>query len=261
VGTQSALLAGFAFTILSQTAFKQPAGGFLPHSTRVSLGMYSGSDEDEGIKGWDWPTWVQQISQALHLMLTTLGMCLQLWTVYACTVTNILGLGLALRGPEGSMDRAVRNMARQNHAALAKFSLGLIFFTLSIFAYAIADWYIYVSAPTCVMMTYICSKVHAAAHAAAAAAPASARALPRRHVPAVPATARVPAIAGVQPHPLARQHLLARTGAHSHRRLHRGRAGRGGPAGLLHSATDIAARADEAVDAQSSVPAPRAGDE
>ena len=124
MGTQSALLAGFAFTILSQTEFRQPAGGFLPHSTRVSMGMYSGDDDDMGIKDWDWPTWVQQISQMCHILLMTLGMCLHLWTVYATTVTNILGLGLALRGPEGSMDRAVRHMARENSLALNQFAYG-----------------------------------------------------------------------------------------------------------------------------------------
>ena len=55
------------------------------------------------------------------MILTTIGMSIQLWTLYTCVLTNILGLSLALRGPEGSVDRAVRHMAEQNQLVMNRF--------------------------------------------------------------------------------------------------------------------------------------------
>lgn len=71
-------------------------------------------------------------------MLTTLGMCVQLWTVCTCVFTNILGLHLALRGPEGSVDRAVRHMAQQNRMVLKKFTIGLLLFLLSVIFFSLS---------------------------------------------------------------------------------------------------------------------------
>ncbi|KAL1519959.1 hypothetical protein AB1Y20_023445 [Prymnesium parvum] len=161
VGTHAALLAGFAFTILSQYKFKSPDGGVISRSTREFLGMtvscestrfYDESSGDGygtcnqlGIAGWAWDTWFIQIFQGLHLALTTLGMTVQLWTVYTCVFTNILGLHLALRGPEGSVDRAVRHMAQQNRMVLKKFTAGLVLFLLSVIFFSLSEYYFYVS--------------------------------------------------------------------------------------------------------------------
>ena len=41
-------------------------------------------------------------------------MFLQLWAVQACTVSSVEGQGLALRGPDGSMDKAVRSVLDAN---------------------------------------------------------------------------------------------------------------------------------------------------
>ena len=122
LATQSALLAGFAFTILSQYTFKFPYQGVLSCARRADLMMSldercdplrGGNPELPGMSGWTWDTWLHQFGQLLNLTCTTYAMALQLWTLTRCVLTNILGLGLALRGPEGSMDRAVRHMARR----------------------------------------------------------------------------------------------------------------------------------------------------
>ena len=84
VGTHSALLAGFAFTILSQYKFKAPVGGVFSAETHEALGMARSCDQEfgsgfacqqTGVSGWTWDTWMIQICQALHLILTTMGMC------------------------------------------------------------------------------------------------------------------------------------------------------------------------------------------
>ena len=156
IGTQSALLAGFAFTILSTYDFKVPCEGVLPTSWRKALGLSEvtstilvdcteyydlfGDNDKEGFIAWDWAVWIQQLTQMLHLVLTALGMTVQLWTVYSCVVTNVLGLGLALRGPEGSVDQAVRHLAKQNHHALTNFSSGLLLFMASFFAFSVSEY-------------------------------------------------------------------------------------------------------------------------
>ena len=85
VGTHAALLAGFAFTILSQYEFKTPVEGFLSYESERALALWP---EDEaqapddallrtGMAKWKWNTWLQQIFQLAHLLFTTLGMCVR----------------------------------------------------------------------------------------------------------------------------------------------------------------------------------------
>ena len=109
LATQSALLAGFAFTILSQYTFKFPYQGVLSCARRADLMMSldercdplrGGNPELPGMSGWTWDTWLHQFGQLLNLTCTTYAMALQLWTLTRCVLTNILGLGLALRGLE-----------------------------------------------------------------------------------------------------------------------------------------------------------------
>ena len=79
------------------------------------------------------------------MILTTIGMSIQLWTLYTCVLTNILGLSLALRGPEGSVDRAVRHMAEQNQLVMNRFGYGVIIFFVSIMLFSLMEYEIYVS--------------------------------------------------------------------------------------------------------------------
>ena len=77
VGTHAALLAGFAFTILSQHQFMTPEEGFLAYETEVSLGMWVENSTIStdilkatrtGITAWPWNTVIQQLFQLLHLI-------------------------------------------------------------------------------------------------------------------------------------------------------------------------------------------------
>ncbi len=87
--------------------------------------------------------------QFFHVILTTIGMSIQLWTLYTCVLTNILGLSLALRGPEGSVDRAVRHMAEQNQLVMNRFGYGVIIFFVTIMLFSLMEYEIYVSIPVC----------------------------------------------------------------------------------------------------------------
>jgi hypothetical protein len=74
VGTHAALLAGFAFTILSQHQFMYPEQGFLSYETEVSLGMWPGNASTlyltemeksmrTGLTTWPWNVAFQQFFQ------------------------------------------------------------------------------------------------------------------------------------------------------------------------------------------------------
>ena len=176
VGTHAALLAGFAFTILSQYTFKSPSQGYLPFSVELDLRMWDRNQTEflqfpgltleqitdlrPGMAGWSWTTWLQQVFQILHLLFTSLGMTLTLWTLYTCVITNILGVHLALRGPEGSVDRAVRHMAQQNQFALRKFVWGLVLFILSVIFFSLSEYHFFVSSVICIAVCLMTWRIY-----------------------------------------------------------------------------------------------------
>ena len=98
VGTQAALLAGFAYSGLTQVAI---------------------------------PLDSEYVLKLLYLLMTTTAMCLELIAVMNTTLLSMMGPGLALRGPDGSMHPAVDGMMEEYQSAYLNFVLGLIFFHFS----------------------------------------------------------------------------------------------------------------------------------
>jgi hypothetical protein len=109
VGTQAALLAGFAYSGLTQVAV---------------------------------PLDSQYILKLSYLLVTATAMCLELIAVMNTTLLSMMGPGLALRGPDGSMHPAVDGMMEEYRAAYLNFLLGLIFFHFSaaLFGWLAFDW-------------------------------------------------------------------------------------------------------------------------
>jgi len=103
ISTSSALLAGFAWYGLTEVPFDSNASA---------------------------------LTQTLYLVVTTLIMGLELLTVVNATLCAILGPGLALRGPDGSMHNAVQGMMTHYRFTLACFTLGLVCFMLSALLYS-----------------------------------------------------------------------------------------------------------------------------
>ena len=77
-----------------------------------------------------------QVIQTLYLVVTTLIMGLELLTVVNATLCAILGPGLALRGPDGSMHNAVNGMMTHYKFTFACFTAGLLCFHISALLYA-----------------------------------------------------------------------------------------------------------------------------
>lgn len=98
VGTQAALLAGFAYAGLTQVA--------VPEEAYLAVKL-------------------------LYLIATTTAMGFELVAVLNTTLLSMLGPGLALRGPDGSMHVAVDGMMVEYKLAFYFFLLGLISFHFS----------------------------------------------------------------------------------------------------------------------------------
>ena len=109
VGTQAALLAGFAYSGLTQVAIPPEAPFML---------------------------------KLLYLLVTTTAMCFELVAVMNTTLLSMMGPGLALRGPDGSMHPAVDGMMVEYKTAYIAFVLGLIFFHFSaaLFGWLMFNW-------------------------------------------------------------------------------------------------------------------------
>ena len=107
--TQAALLAGFAYSGLTQVAI---------------------------------PLDAEYVLKLLYLLVTTTAMCLELIAVMNCTLLSMMGPGLALRGPDGSMHPAVDGMMEEYQSAYLCFVLGLIAFHFSaaLFGWLMFNW-------------------------------------------------------------------------------------------------------------------------
>lgn len=123
IGAQAALLAGFAFKTLSS------------HFSSNVLEWMSQSD-DEFVKVWIYTLDARQafmtIIELIYLISTISAMGLTLFTLYICLITPILSTGLALRGPEGAVDRAVISLASVNASVIKSFAYALNLFQLSV---------------------------------------------------------------------------------------------------------------------------------
>jgi len=99
IGTSAALLAGFAYAGLSSTS--------------------------------DFAEDTSEFSKGLFLTVTTAAMSLNIASMAAATWCSMLGPGLALRGPDGSMDRAVEGLALEYRVIFLLFAAGLLCFFVS----------------------------------------------------------------------------------------------------------------------------------
>ena len=109
IGTQAALLSGFAYNGIIQVDIPSDASDWLKTS---------------------------------YLCVTTMAMGFELIAVLNSTLCSMLGPGLALRGPDGSMHRAVDGLMLEYRLTFLFFTMGLIAFHLSalLFAWLEFSW-------------------------------------------------------------------------------------------------------------------------
>lgn len=120
VGTQAALLAGFSYSGLTQVAV---------------------------------PLEADYVLKLLYLLITTSAMCLELLAVMNTTLLSMMGPGLALRGPDGSVHPAVEGMIAEYQQAYLCFVLGLICFHFSavLFGWLMFSWFVASCVSSCTL--------------------------------------------------------------------------------------------------------------
>mmetsp|Transcript_15396 Transcript_15396/g.46914 ORF Transcript_15396/g.46914 Transcript_15396/m.46914 type:complete len:561 (-) Transcript_15396:295-1977(-) len=131
IGLQSAFLAGFLFTILA-THNSEPLHKELYQNARSQGAAFVVIDRAYLVEEADARQVSAIILELIYLISNISGLGSTLFTVYVSLVSGILGPGLALRGPEGSMDRAVIGMARVNRDVVGTFRNTLTLFQVSI---------------------------------------------------------------------------------------------------------------------------------
>jgi len=109
IGTQAALLSGFAYNGIIQVDIPSEAADWL---------------------------------KTLYLVVTTAAMGFELIAVLNSTLCSMLGPGLALRGPDGSMHRAVDGLMLEYRLTFLFFTMGLVAFHVSalLFAWLEFSW-------------------------------------------------------------------------------------------------------------------------
>lgn len=109
IGTQAALLSGFAYNGIIQVDIPT-----------------------------DSPDWLK----TMYLCVTTAAMGFELIAVLNSTLCSMLGPGLALRGPDGSMHRAVDGLMLEYRLTFLFFTAGLVAFHVSalLFAWLEFSW-------------------------------------------------------------------------------------------------------------------------
>lgn len=149
IGAQAALLAGFAFkTLVSHNSadMLEWITEFAPEETFAMLYKYPFQ--------LDAVQWVMTVFELFYLLSTISAMGSTLYTLYICLITPIMGLGLALRGNEGSVDRAVLSLAGVNASVIREFGVALRLFQFSVLMKAFLTFHLVAACASSVSVIY-----------------------------------------------------------------------------------------------------------
>ena len=93
------------------------------------------------------------VTRTMYFTLASTGLGLLLLACANCTLVNVLGVNLALRGPQGSVDRAVKEMEAERKTTFGCFGAGLICFHLTAMLYAIHTLHVGIAVPVSLILT------------------------------------------------------------------------------------------------------------
>jgi len=137
IGTEATLLVGLAFAMIAGWEPILPYEGYLPLNWSTAIGITNRHDYigEGGIPHWDWSDYLTQILQVAYLCVSMYTTIRLLSIVQMCVFSEFRGVGLALRGPDGSLQSAVHKLQRQvEFQAMgirrALWSLGIAIFLL-----------------------------------------------------------------------------------------------------------------------------------
>ncbi|KAJ1632780.1 hypothetical protein T492DRAFT_838158 [Pavlovales sp. CCMP2436] len=149
IGAQAALLAGFAFKTLvdhESAGMLEWIDEFASNDTFVIVTDYAGQLDAVQV--------AMTVFELAYLLSTISAMGSTLYTLYICLITPILGLGLALKGSEGSVDRAVISLAGVNTSVITSFAYSLTLFQFSVLMKAFLTFHLLAACVCAITVTY-----------------------------------------------------------------------------------------------------------
>ena len=147
IATQATLLAGLSFSMLVSYEFAVPDGGWLPAEYARMLDLPH-DPEDRGPRVWTWPTWLRVLLVVLCVLSTVACVLTQLLLVQNAILVEVNGLGLALRGPDGSAQRALMHMRREIRRTQRDMHRGFSLLGISIVLFLLHEFALVISIPS-----------------------------------------------------------------------------------------------------------------
>lgn len=135
IGTQAALLCGFAFTGIVEAPWDYLLIVDGLNEDSISTVSNGGRSTGSGVA----PGFGLKFATVLFFLL---GMLSQLMCVVKAMQISILAPGLAIRGPEGSMGKALQAMRLELKRLRWQFQIGVLFYFIGtdLFIWSIFDW-------------------------------------------------------------------------------------------------------------------------
>ena len=124
LATSSAVLVGFGFSALGISASYHPES-MTNHTTIWEL---------EREQWLSWYVITEVAFQTLFNAAASFALAFNLLSLFISTIASMCGPGMALRGPEGSVQIAVKHMEQQLKCALRFFGRGLVAFIVTLTA-------------------------------------------------------------------------------------------------------------------------------
>ena len=126
IATVGALLAGISFSMFFDMWNWDMFGeNYTPPLAHIM-------DISRALQSWNAAVWIQQFLFLLQCWCTLATITTNLMLVQNCIVTNIAGTGLALRGPDGSVNRSLTHMRRELRRAARLLHRGLSYLAMTI---------------------------------------------------------------------------------------------------------------------------------
>jgi len=166
LGTQSALLAAMAFSALVwEKSIDNWADEGITEVWWQGSNPFTGGVRDD----WNARKWWTYACHVVNILLLLASLMQNLWVMQSSVVASLLGNGLALRGPPGSIDRAATQLAHALSATAHRFVSGIHLFGASTAFYVLEVFTPFISLPAILVLVIIWHRVHSTvAHLGAA---------------------------------------------------------------------------------------------
>lgn len=153
IGASSALLSGFAFGIVASHSSNSMLSWIQDYTAQAG---YSVIQPFVLITRFPLNSMqiIEVVLEILYMVCTIAAMGLTIFTLYICLLLSIGGPGLALRGPEGSVDKAIFGLAKGARMVIQAFTFALNLFIISVLIQSFLTFHLIASIVCATFLVY-----------------------------------------------------------------------------------------------------------